>query len=152
VEPRAFVIITAIALVPLGASAHGPKVGQNGGPQEDAGSFHLEIVPKGTVLQVYLKDHSDKAVSTNDFKGTAIFVINRKAERITLTPAGENQLKGTSSVDLPAEPKGAVQITIRQHGAGKIQMRADTYLFHTHRLISECRPPSAISFEQSVSA
>jgi hypothetical protein len=42
---------------------------------------------------------------------TAIFVINGKAERITLTPAGENQLQGTSSVDLPAEPKGAVQIT-----------------------------------------
>jgi len=111
VDPRAFVIITALALVPLGASAHAPKIGQNGGPQEDAGSFHVEIVPKGTVLQVYLKDHSDKAVSSNGFKGTAIFVINGKAERITLTPTGENQLKGTSSVDLPAEPKGAVQIT-----------------------------------------
>src|SRR6516162_8127285 len=111
VDPRAFVIITALALVPLGASAHAPKIGQNGGPQEDAGSFHVEIVPKGTVLQVYLKDHSDKAVSSNGFKGTAIFVINGKAERISLTPAGENQLKGTSSVDLPAEPRGAVQIT-----------------------------------------
>jgi hypothetical protein len=111
VDRRAFVIITVLALVPVGATAHGPKVGQNGSPQEDAGSFHVEIVPKGTVLQVYLKDHSDKAVSTNGFKGTAIFVINGKAERITLTPAGENQLKGTSSVDLPAEPKGAVQIT-----------------------------------------
>jgi hypothetical protein len=81
-----------------------------GGPQ-DAGSFHVEIVPKGTVLQVYLKDRSDKAVTSSGFKGTAIFVINGKAERITLTPAGENQLEGTSSVDLPAEPKGAVQIT-----------------------------------------
>ncbi len=40
--------------------------------------------------------------------GTAIFVINHKAERITLTPAGNNQLQGTSSVGLPAEPKGAV--------------------------------------------
>jgi hypothetical protein len=111
VERRAFVVITMLALAPLGASAHGPKLGQNGGPQEDAGSFHVEIVPKGTVLQVYLKDHSDKTVSSSGFKGTAIFVINGKAERITLTPAGDNQLKGTSSVDLPAEPKGAVQIT-----------------------------------------
>jgi hypothetical protein len=111
VDRRAFVIIAALALVPIDASAHGPKVWQNGGPQEDAGSFHVEIVPKGTVPQVYLKDHSDKAVSTNGFKGTAIFVINGKAERIPLTPAGNNQLTGTSSVDLPAEPKGAVQIT-----------------------------------------
>jgi hypothetical protein len=107
----ALVIMVALAIAPLGASAHGPKVGQNGGPQEEAGSFHVEIVPQGTVLQVFLKDHSDKAVSTNGFKGTAIFVINGKAERIPLTPAGDNQLKGTSSVGLPAQPKGAVQIT-----------------------------------------
>ena len=109
-DRRAFVIIAALAVAPVGASAHGPKVGQNGGPQEDARSFHVEIVAQGTMLQVYLRDHSDKAVSTNGFKGTAIFVINGKAERISLTPAGENRLKGTSSVDLPAEPKGAVQI------------------------------------------
>jgi hypothetical protein len=113
VDRRAFVGvgITALAFVPLGASAHAPKIGQNGGPQEDAGSFHVEIVPKGTVLQVYLKDHSDKPVSTSGFKGTAILVIKGKAERIMLTPAGENQLTGTSSVDLPPELKGAVQIT-----------------------------------------
>ena len=112
-DRRAFVGmgITALALVPLGTSAHAPKIGQNGGPQQDAGSFHVEIVPKGTVLQVYLRDHSDKSVSTPGFKGTAIFVIKGKAVRITLTPTGENQLTGTSSVDLPAEPTGAVQIT-----------------------------------------
>ena len=110
-DRAALAIITALALVPIGAFAHGPKIGQNGGPQEDAGSFHVEILPQGTVLQVYLKDHSDKTVSSSGFKGTAIFVVNGKAERITLVPAGENQLKGTASVDLPAEPKGAVQIT-----------------------------------------
>src|SRR5262249_57134140 len=109
VDRRVFVIIAALALLPIGASAHGPKVGQNGGPQEDAGSLHVEIVPKGTVLQVYLKDHSDKVVSTNGFKGTRIFVINRKAERITLTPAGENQLKGVSSLHLPPHPNAPVQ-------------------------------------------
>lgn len=122
-DRRAFVMITVLALLPIGASAHGPKLGQNGGPQEDAGSFHVEIVPQGTVLQVYVRDHSDKAVSTNGFKGAAIFVINGKAERITLTPAGENQLKGTSSVDLPAEPKGAVQITTPTGGTAQARFK-----------------------------
>jgi hypothetical protein len=107
---RALVIASVLTLIPGGAFGHAPKVGQNGGPQADAGSFHVEIVAKGTLLQVYLRDHSDKAVSTEGFKGTAILVINGKAERITLTPAGDNQLSGQSSVDLPAEPKGAVQI------------------------------------------
>jgi hypothetical protein len=105
------VMAAALAILPLTASAHAPKLGPNGGPQTDAGSYHVEVVPKGTVLQVYLRDQSDKAVSSQGYKGTAIFLIKGKPERITLTPAGDNQLKGDASVELPAQPKGAVQIT-----------------------------------------
>jgi hypothetical protein len=104
----------ALAMLLAGATpsfAHAPKIGEHGGPQADAGSFHVELVPQGTELQVYLRDHSDKAVSTEGFRGAAIFVIDGKPERITLTPAGDNQLKGASSVNIPSEPKGAVQIT-----------------------------------------
>jgi hypothetical protein len=93
------------------ASAHAPKVGANGGAQTDAGSFHVEVLPQGGTLQVFLRDHSDKAVSTVGYKGLAIFVIDGKPQRIPLTPAGENKLTGTSTVTLPGEPKGAVQIT-----------------------------------------
>jgi hypothetical protein len=93
------------------AFAHAPKVGANGGPQADAGSFHVEIVPQGTTLQVFLRDHSDKAVVTAGYKGTAIFVIDGKPQRIPLAPAGDNKLTGTSGVSIPREPKGAVQIT-----------------------------------------
>jgi hypothetical protein len=93
------------------ASAHAPKVGANGGAQADAGSFHVEVVPQGTTLQVFLRDHSDKAVRTEGYKGTAIFVIDGKPQRIPLAPAGENKLTGTSAVSIPSEPKGAVQIT-----------------------------------------
>ena len=99
-----------LALLPPAAQAHGPKVGHNGGPQADAGTYHVEVVAKGTELQVYLRDHFDKPVNTQGFKGTAIFAIGGKTERITLTPEGENQLKGTATVTLPATPKGAVQI------------------------------------------
>jgi hypothetical protein len=35
-------LITTISV----ASAHAPKVGINGGPQADAGSYHVEIVSK----------------------------------------------------------------------------------------------------------
>jgi hypothetical protein len=108
---KPLVTTVALAVLPLTALAHSPKFGQNGGPQRDAGIYHVEIVPKGTVLQVYLRDQADKAVSTQGFKGTAIFVIKGRPERITLMPAGDNQLKGDASVDLPAQPKGALQIT-----------------------------------------
>jgi hypothetical protein len=100
-----FIVTTSIA------SAHAPKVGAHGGTQADAGSFHVEIVPQGTTLQVFLRDHSDKAVLTDGYKGTAIFVIDGKPQRIPLTSAGENKLTGTSTILIPSEPKGAVQIT-----------------------------------------
>jgi hypothetical protein len=93
------------------SSAHAPKLGVNGGAQADAGSFHLEVVPQGTILQVFLRDHSDQAVLTDGYKGTAIFVIGGKPQRIPLSPAGANKLTGTSVVPIPPAPKGAVQIT-----------------------------------------
>jgi hypothetical protein len=101
----------AAALLTTPALAHGPKVGVNGGVQSDAGSYHVELVPDGATLQVYLRDHSDKEVASAGFKGTAIFVIGGKPQRIPLTPTGTNKLTGTSPVELPKEPKGAVQIT-----------------------------------------
>ena len=99
-----------LALVPIAAAAHGPKTGPLGGPQADAGNYHVELVPKGTALEVHLRDQSDKPVSTQGFRGTAIFVSGGKTERIPLTPEGDNRLKGTATVSIPAEPKGAVQI------------------------------------------
>ncbi len=81
------------------------------GVQADAGSFHVELVSDGTILQVYLRDHSDKEVASAGYKGTAIFVIDGKPQRIPLAPAGTNKLTGSSPVALPKEPKGAVQIT-----------------------------------------
>jgi hypothetical protein len=93
------------------ALAHSPKIGANGGRQADAGHFHVEVVPHGTMLQVFLRDHGDKAVLSAGFKGTAILVIEGKPQRVSLAPAGENKLTGTSAVSIPSEPKGAVQIT-----------------------------------------
>jgi hypothetical protein len=106
-------IVFAVALgtAPLVASAHAPKVGHNGGPQTDAGSYHVEVLPQGKTLRVFLHDHSDKSVDTKGFKGTAIFVIEGKPQRITLTPAGANTLQGEAEVAIPNPPKGAVQIT-----------------------------------------
>jgi hypothetical protein len=71
----------------------------------------VEVVPQGTSLVVFLRNHSDKAVLTEGYRGTAIFVIDGKPQRIPLAPAGENRLTGTSAVPIPSEPKGAVQIT-----------------------------------------
>lgn len=102
-------IAAAVCLVSSGSFAHESAAGPNGGPSIDTGDFHIEAVTKGTELAVYVRDAVDQPISTEGFKGTAIFVVDGKPQRIVLTPAGENRLSGTSPAPLAA-PKGAVQI------------------------------------------
>ena len=108
---RASTVAAVLIAATAAASAHGPKIGANGGVQADAGSFHVEVVSQGTTLAVFLRDHGDKAVSTDGYIGTAIFLVDGKPQRIPLVSAGDNRLTGTSAVSIPNDPKGAVQIT-----------------------------------------
>ena len=101
-----------VALACLFASpafAH-EAIGPNGGKLVDAGSYHVELVAKGRVVNVYLSDSADKAVPAARFKGTAILVVDGKPQRLVLAPADGNRLTGEAAVELPKAPKGAVQI------------------------------------------
>jgi hypothetical protein len=108
---KAVLVATVMTAATAVAFAHAPKIGPNGGPQVDAGSYHVEARGQGTTLQIWLRDHSDSPVSSVGYKGTAIFVIGGKPQRIPLAPADGNRLVGTSKVPVPDTLKGAVQIT-----------------------------------------
>jgi hypothetical protein len=105
-------LVIAAVLVSATAFAHGPDKGANGGPQVDAGDYHVEMIAKGTQLAVYLRDDKDKPIDAAGFKATGIFVVAGKPQRIELKPESANKLVGTSSVALPATLKGVVQITL----------------------------------------
>ena len=51
-------VAAALTTVTFAALAHAPKIGVHGGPQVDAGSFHVELVPRGPCCRLYLRDHS----------------------------------------------------------------------------------------------
>lgn len=105
------IAVIGMAMIAGAAFAHAPAKGKNGGQQVDAGNYHVEAVVKGNTIDVFLTDHSDKAVQTKGFKGTAILVVKGKPAQIVLAPRGENVLTGTSAVELTAPIRGAVQIT-----------------------------------------
>lgn len=111
-------LIARIAALVLAtaAYAHGPEKGKNGGRQVDAGNYHVEMVTKDTTLAVYISDDNDKPVDAKGFKATGIFVVSGKPQRIELKPETANKLSGTSSVPLPADLKGALQITLPTGG------------------------------------
>jgi hypothetical protein len=92
------------------AWAHDAK-GPHGGRTSDAGSYHLEMVVKSGVVDVFITDANEKPVAASGFKGTAILVADGKSQRVVLAPADGVRLSGSAAAALPSEPKGVVQLT-----------------------------------------
>lgn len=108
--------LLALPALPLLAAnplfAHEPGTGAHGGVRVDAGHFHAELVADGTpAVSLYLSDASDRPVPAEGFKANAILVVDGRAERFALAPAGGNHLAGTAPVAVPKGVKGAIQIT-----------------------------------------
>ena len=97
-------------LAGLPAYAHEPKA-SHGGRLVDAGPYHVELVTRDTAVEIFLVGENDKPFDPKGFKAVAIFNLGGKAERITLAPSDKNVLSGTAAAALPANPKGAVQLT-----------------------------------------
>ncbi|MGE0853002.1 MAG: hypothetical protein AB7O44_25900 [Hyphomicrobiaceae bacterium] len=107
-----WLLAAAILLVAGTAVAHGPDRGKHGGPQVDAGDYHVEMVAKDTTLSIYVSNDKDQPVDAKGFKATGLFVVGGKAQRIELKHEIENKLSGSSPVALPTKLKGAVQIML----------------------------------------
>jgi hypothetical protein len=105
-------VLAASLLIAGAAYAHGPDKGPHGGPQVDAGDYHVELVAQDTALAVYLNNDKNEPVDAKGHKATGIFVVSGKPQRIELQHESANKLAGTAPVALPATLKGAVQITL----------------------------------------
>jgi hypothetical protein len=105
-------LLSAAALsIASAASAHEVAKGPHGGPVAEAGDYHVELVARDNVIEVFLTDASDKPVPAVGFKGVAILVIGGKSSRVTLEPTADAQLAGKAAGPFPAVLKGVVQIT-----------------------------------------
>ena len=107
---RNLLILAALLGLALPAVAHEPK-GPHGGRVVDAAPYHVELVAKGSDLDLFVTDTADKPVPPDGFKGVAILIVDGKSQRIPLEPA-DKKLRGTAGVKLPANPKGVIQLTL----------------------------------------
>src|SRR6185436_8323829 len=107
---RLFLVIVALAAASP-SLAHDVAKGPHGGHLVEAGDYHVELITRDSVVDVFLTDASDKPVTPTGFKGVAILVVGGKSLRVTLEPADNTKLSGKAVSSLPAEPKGVVQIT-----------------------------------------
>jgi hypothetical protein len=99
------------ALVMAGPSLAHEAKGKHGGRVADAGDYHVELVAKGSTVEVYVADYDDKPVTTRGYKGLAILAVDGKSQRIVLEETDIGKLTGKATGNLPAQPKGVVQIT-----------------------------------------
>ena len=103
----------SLLLLSAPAFAHEPRKGPNGGELVDAGSYHIEVIGRGTTIEVLVSDATDKPLPTAGFKAMAIMVIEGRTQRITLEPTADGKrLVGTAPAPLTSV-KGAVQLTDR---------------------------------------
>jgi hypothetical protein len=112
-------IATALSFALPGAAlaqhkhSHGSthaETGKNGGQMNEAGDYHVELVVKGTTVEVYVSDHEDKPIAIAGYKGLAILSAGGKNKRIVLSVEND-KLTGNADEALPVRPKGVVQIT-----------------------------------------
>lgn len=96
-------------LVASPAAAHDtPSL--HGGRTTDAGAYHVELVVKANVVDVFIRDAGERPVGAAGFKGTAVLVVGGKSERVVLEPV-DGRLSGQAATALPARPRGVVQLT-----------------------------------------
>jgi hypothetical protein len=104
-------ILVGILCSAYPALAHDIK-GPNGGRVADAGRYHVELVAKDTVLDLFVADTANQPVKPEGFKGVAILIVDGKSQRIPLEPADNRKLSGIATTKLPGNPKGVVQLTL----------------------------------------
>jgi hypothetical protein len=103
--------LAVVLVTPAAVRAHEPRKGPNGGDLVDAGSYHVEVVGKGSTLEVYVSDSLDRPLLAGDFKALAIMVIDGKTQRIALQPLADgSKFSGTSPVPI-TRVRGAIQLT-----------------------------------------
>ncbi len=108
---RTTTLALAFSLLASTAFAHEPRKGPNGGDLVDAGAYHIEVVGRGTTLDVFVSDSLDRPLSTTGFKALAIIVIDGKTQRVILEPTTSGEaLSGLAPAPIKTI-KGAVQLT-----------------------------------------
>lgn len=108
---RTLVISLVALMMPVATQAHEPRKGRNGGDLVDAGNYHVEVVGKDFVLEVFVSDSLDKPLAATDFKVLAVMVVDGKTQRIALEPVADgSKFSGTSPLPI-TRVRGAIQLT-----------------------------------------
>jgi hypothetical protein len=88
----------------------------HGGQLRMAGPYHLELVAKDKELVLYVTDHGDNPVKTDNGTAKATIRIGKgkAVTTVKLEPAGENQMKGLGEFTL--KPESVIVVFVKLAG------------------------------------
>jgi hypothetical protein len=94
------------------AQAHAPPTGKHGGPQVNAGPYHVEAVIDGRVITVYITDHGGAVPRQADsLSATARMIASDgSALEMPLRAQAAGVLSGEAEKSFKAPPLGTVEI------------------------------------------
>ena len=109
---RSALLLVAALLFAAPASAEDYEKGPNGGLMLDVAGIDAELMTAGnTVTFNIFVPNTPKPVSTKGFTGAALVVNGSSRETLSLTPQGENSLKGDAKN--PIAPGTTITLTIK---------------------------------------
>lgn len=95
------------------------QLAPNGGQLRQAGPYHFELVVAGdgkeardSALVVHVTDHAGAKVATAGATGTATILAGKNKSTATLTPDGDNRMKGSATYASTPDMKVVVAITL----------------------------------------
>ncbi len=101
---------------------HGAK---HGGVVEHSGHHHLELVAKGSEIQLYVTNEEGKDEDTAAAKASATVLADGKTEQVTLASAGGNLLKGTGGFNAGSGTTVIVSLTMPDHETEQVRFKLD---------------------------
>lgn len=107
------VVLVCSSLPSVAAEKHDhAKRGTNGGEVADAGPYHLELVVKDQAIALYVLDEKNRKVAVDSAKATATVMSGGGRTTVSLTPAGDNVLKGSGKFQSKEDMRVLVSISI----------------------------------------
>lgn len=118
----AIALIAVLLLSAPAAAQHGhSQKGPNGGMMEDVAGVHAELLTAGNTVTINVFDEANKPITTKGFTASALIVAGSERETITLTPQGENSLKGETKK--PVAKGATISVTLKTAAAKTGQAR-----------------------------
>lgn len=110
-------LLTLPLIFAQGAFAHtdeylDTQTAPHGGQLRMAGAQHYELVVKPNDVTIYLTDHAGTKITSAGASGSATVLSGSGKAAITLTPAGDNLMKGAGKFALAPEMKVVVSISL----------------------------------------